>query len=91
MGKVGHFEPHNPSQEWNRGKGTPLVCPDCREDALTVVLYDGTSRSRHLAGQLGHGSPKAGDVLVDCGECGAVGVVAIDAVEPEFAARGAGS
>lgn len=36
---IGHFEPYWPSQAWNSGKGSRLVCPDCKQDSLMVLFY----------------------------------------------------
>lgn len=77
MAVVFHFEPRNPNKVWNRGKGAPLKCPDCRSDALTLIRYD--AGDQKIASQLGHGRVRPGEIIADCDECGAVWTAVEDA------------
>lgn len=38
---MGTFEPEA-GPDWNDGKGTPLLCPDCQEETLGVYVYSTT-------------------------------------------------
>ena len=40
MSRIGTFAPLGPTKAWNRGKGTPLRCSDCKKDSLMIVIYD---------------------------------------------------